>query len=418
MTHLSNLDPQAYEILQDELARQRGTLNLIASENHTSPAVQEATGSVLSDKYAEGHPGKRWYHGCEVVDRAEQLAMDRATELFRADYANVQPHSGSSANVAVYLAMLKPGDTILGMDLSHGGHLSHGLTSNFSGLFYRSVSYGVREDTETVDMDAVREVALRERPRLIIAGASAYPRVVDFDTFGAIAREVGAYLMSDIAHIAGLVAGKVHPSPLPASDFVTTTTHKTLRGPRGAMILCRAAHAKAIDSAVFPGLQGGPFMHEILAKAIALGEALRPEFAAYAQQVVANARALAETLAGKGWRLVSGGTDNHLMLVDLRSRDDGLTGGTASGWLAEAGLIANKNKIPFDTRPPADPSGIRLGTPAVTSRGLKEAEMRRIGGWIDEILTGGGDARTIARVRRQVNEVCQAFPIANQQPGD
>jgi len=415
MTYLSKLDPKAYGIIQDELARQRGTLNLIASENHTSPAVQEATGSVLSDKYAEGHPGKRWYRGCDVVDRAEQLAMDRATELFGADYANVQPHSGSSANVAVYLAVLAPGDTILGMDLGHGGHLSHGLTSNFSGLFYHSESYGVSEPTETIDMDAVRDTALRTRPRLIIAGASAYPRVVDFDAFGAIAREVGAYLMSDIAHIAGLVAGKVHPSPLPASDFVTTTTHKTLRGPRGAMILCRSQYAKAIDSAVFPGLQGGPFMHEILAKAIALGEALQPEFAEYARQVVANARALAETLSEKGWRLVSGGTDNHLMLVDLRSREDGLTGTVASGWLAEAGLIANKNKIPFDSRPPTDPSGIRLGTPAVTSRGLKEAQMRSVGLWIDEILTSEGDPETIAGVRGQVSEVCEAFPIANQQ---
>ncbi|MHC4717950.1 MAG: serine hydroxymethyltransferase, partial [Planctomycetota bacterium] len=370
----------------------------------------------LSDKYAEGHPGRRWYRGCDVVDRAEQLAGDRAKALFGAEYANVQPHSGTSANVAVYLAVLKPGDTILGMDLGHGGHLSHGLSANFSGLFYRSVSYGVREDTEVVDMDAVRDVALRERPKLIIAGASAYPRTVDFDAFGRIAREVGALLMSDIAHIAGLVAGKVHPSPLPASDFVTTTTHKTLRGPRGAMILCRAEHAKAIDAAVFPGLQGGPFMHEILAKAIALNEALQPDFARYARQVVANARALAETLASKGWRLVSGGTDNHLMLVDLRSRNDGLTGMAASGWLAEAGLIANKNKIPFDSRPPTDPSGIRLGTPAVTSRGLREPEMRRIGQWIDEILTANGDADVIAGVRGQVDEVCEAFPIANQQP--
>ncbi len=418
MTELSDLDPQAYEILQAERARQRRTLNLIASENHTSPAVQEATGSVLSDKYAEGHPGRRWYHGCDVVDRAEQLAMDRATELFGADYANVQPHSGSSANVAVYLAMLQPGDTIMGMDLGHGGHLSHGLSANFSGLFYRSVSYGVREDTERVDMDEVRDIALREKPKLIIAGASAYPRVIDFDAFGQIAREVGAYLMSDIAHIAGLVAGKVHPSPLPASDFVTTTTHKTLRGPRGAMILCATEHSKAIDTAVFPGLQGGPFMHEILAKAIALGEALRPEFSQYARQVISNAQALAETLTEKGWRMVSGGTDNHLMLVDLRSRDEGLTGSMAAGWLDDAGLVANKNKIPFDSRPPTNPSGIRLGTPAVTSRGLTEAHMRRIGQWIDEILASNGDAETIARVRGQVDEVCNACPITNQQRAD
>jgi len=411
---MSVSDPEAYGVLRAERERQKHTLNLIASENHTSPAVQEATGSVLSDKYAEGHPGNRWYRGCEAVDHAEQMAIERAKALFGAEYANVQPHSGSSANVAVYMAMLSPGDTIMGMDLAHGGHLSHGMQTNYSGRFYKIVNYTVSESTEMLDMDAVRDVAMKARPRLIIAGASAYSRTIDFTAFAAIAREVGAYLMSDIAHIAGLVAGKVHPSPLPGSDFVTTTTHKTLRGPRGALILCREEFAKQIDAAVFPGLQGGPFMHEILAKAIAIGEAGRPEFAAYARQIVANAKALAETLSEKGWRLVAGGTDNHLMLVDLRSRDGELTGHVASGWLAQAGIVCNKNKIPFDTRPPSQPSGLRLGTPAVTSRGLKEPQMRQIGLWVDQVLTSGGDAGIIASVHAEAADLCRDLPVPNQ----
>ena len=415
MTYLSETDPEAYDILQAERTRQRSTLNLIASENHTTPGVHEATGSVLSDKYAEGHPNDRWYRGCEAVDRAEQLAIDRAKSLFGAEHANVQPHSGSTANTAVYLAALEPGDTLMSMDLAHGGHLSHGLETNYSGIFYRVVRYTVSRSTERIDMDAVRELALKARPRLIIAGASAYPRIIDFDAFGEIAREVGAYLMADIAHIAGLVAGKVHPSPLPAGDFVTATTHKTLRGPRGAIILCRRQYARQIDAAVFPGLQGGPFMHEILAKAVALGNAARPEFAQYARQIVANARVLAETLVEKGWRLITGGTDNHLMLVDLRSRYEELTGHVASGWLAEAGIICNKNKIPFDSRPPSQPSGLRLGTPAVTSRGLKEPQMRQLGDWIDQILSSRGDPDVIARVRADVREMCREFLAPNQQ---
>ncbi|OPX24202.1 MAG: serine hydroxymethyltransferase [Planctomycetales bacterium 4484_123] len=414
MTYLSETDPEAYDILQAERTRQRSTLNLIASENHTTPGVHEATGSVLSDKYAEGHPNDRWYRGCEAVDRAEQLAIDRAKSLFGAEHANVQPHSGSTANTAVYLAALEPGDTLMSMDLAHGGHLSHGLETNYSGIFYKVASYTVSRSTERIDMDAVRDLALKARPRLIIAGASAYPRIIDFDAFGEIAREVGAYLMSDIAHIAGLVAGGAHPSPLPASDFVTTTTHKTLRGPRGAIILCRRQYARRIDAAVFPGLQGGPFMHEILAKAIALADAAGPQFAQYAHQVVANSRALAETLAEKGWRLVTGGTDNHLMLVDLRSRDEELTGHVASGWLDEAGIVCNKNKIPFDSRPPSQPSGLRLGTPAVTSRGLKEAQMRQLGEWIDQVLSSRGNADVIAKVRGGVKEMCEEFLAPNQ----
>jgi glycine hydroxymethyltransferase len=415
MTHLANSDTEAFDILQAERDRQQNTLDLIASENHPSPAVQEAVGSVLSDKYAEGYPDRRWYRGCEIVDRAERLAVERAKALFAAEHANVQPHAGTGANMAVYLAMLQPGDTIMGMDLSHGGHLSHGLAANYSGIFYKVASYTVSERTETIDMDAVRELALKARPRLMIAGASAYPRIIDFDGFARIAREVGAYLMSDIAHIAGLVVGGVHPSPVPGSDFVTTTTHKTLRGPRGAVILCKSQYASRIDAAVFPGLQGGPFMHEILGKAVALGEAARPEFAEYARQIVANARALAQTLLEKGWRLVTGGTDNHMLLVDLRSRDDQLTGHVASGWLAEAGLVANKNKIPFDPRPPAQASGLRFGTPAVTSRGLKEPQMRQIGQWIDQILCARGGADAIAKVRDRVRGLCQEFPAPNQE---
>jgi glycine hydroxymethyltransferase len=411
---LSQSDPQAFDIIQAECARQSQTLELIASENHTSHAGLEASGSPLSDKYAEGYPGRRYYRGCEVADRAEQLAIDRARALFGAQHANVQPHAGTSANIAVYLAALKTCDTIMGMDLAHGGHLSHGLPINYSGMFHKVVSYTVSEKDERLDMDAVRAVALAGRPKLIIAGASAYPRTLDFAAFAAIAKEVGALLLADIAHIAGLVAAKVHPSPIPHADFVTTTTHKTLRGPRGALILCKDEWARKIDSAVFPGLQGGPFMHEILAKAVALKEAATPAFAEYSRQTIANAATLAGALAEKGWRLVSGGTDNHLMLIDLRSRCADLTGKVASGWLADAGIICNMNKIPFDPRPATQTSGLRFGTPAITTRGLKEAEIRRLGAWIDRTLMARGDAEEIARVRQEVQELCQAFPVPNQ----
>jgi glycine hydroxymethyltransferase len=411
---LSQTDPQAYQILQAERRRQQDTLEMIASENHAPASVVEATGSVLFDKYAEGYPNRRYYCGCEEIDRAEQLAIDRARALFGAEHANVQPHAGTSANIAVYLAALKVGETIMGMDLAHGGHLSHGRRANYSGIHFNVVSYAVSEKTERIDMDAVRDLAVEARPRLIIAGASAYSRIIDFEAFGRIAEEVGAYLLSDIAHIAGLIVGGVHPSPLPASTFVTTTTHKTLRGPRGAIILCGNEWARRIDAAVFPGLQGGPFMHEILAKAVALGEAAKPAFAEYARQIVANARTLAEALMERGWRVVTGGTDNHMLLVDLRSRDEDLTGDQAAKWLAAAGIVANKNKVPFDPRPPGLTSGVRFGTPALTTRGLKEPQARQVAEWIDQVLSGRGDEALIARIRGQVSDLCRRFPIPNR----
>ena len=416
MSKLSETDPQAFDVLEGERKRQQTKLELIASENHASAAVLEATASKLADKYAEGYPNRRYYCGCEQVDRAEQLAIDRAKALFGAEHANVQPHAGTSANLAVYLAALKLGDTIMGMDLAHGGHLSHGQAANYSGKHFKVASYTVSEQTETIDMDAVRDLARKADPKLIIAGASAYSRIIDFDAFGQIADEVGAYLLSDIAHIAGLVAGGVHPSPVPASTFVTTTTHKTLRGPRGGIILCKQPWAQRIDAAVFPGLQGGPFMHEVLAKAVALGEAARPEFAEYARQIVANAKALAESLMDRGWRVVAGGTDNHMFLVDLRSRDEQLTGHEAANWLARAGLVANKNKIPFDPRPAGQASGVRLGTPAVTTRGLKEPHVRQIGQWIDQVLSSKGEDQVVAQVGRGVLELCREFPVPNQNP--
>ncbi len=414
MTNLSHTDPEAFGILQAERNRQHTTLELIASENHASAAVLEATGSVMTDKYAEGYPQRRYYQGCHESDQAEQLAIDRAKALFGAEHANVQPHCGTSANIAVYMAALDPGDTIMGMDLSHGGHLSHGLKLNYSGIYYNAVFYTLSKDTEMLDMDAVRDLALKSRPKMIIAGASAYPRTIDFEAFGKIAAEVGAYLLCDIAHIAGLVAGGVHPSPVPHADFVTTTTHKTLRGPRSGIIMCKNKWAKKVDSAVFPGLQGGPFMHQIIAKAVALAEASRPEFADYAGQVVANAKALADALMEKGWRLVTGGTDNHMMLVDLRSRDENLNGHVASGALAAARLVANKNVIPFDPRPPMQTSGVRFGTPALTTRGAKEPEMKIIGQWIDQILTNYEDKTLIARIGDEVLKMCEAFPVPNQ----
>lgn len=413
MSILENADPQIASAIEAELRRQSDTLELIASENHASPAVLEAMGTVLTDKYAEGYPGRRFYCGNEHIDVIEQLTIDRAKELFGAEHANVQPHSGSSANLAVYLAILKPGDKILGMDLAHGGHLSHGMSMNLSGKFFVSTSYGVEEGSETIDMDRVREIALKERPDLLIVGASAYPRTIDFDAFASIAAEVGCPMMSDMAHIAGLVAAGVHPSPLPCSDFVTTTNHKTLRGPRGGTIFCKQQYAKAIDSAIFPGLQGGPMMHVIAARAVSFHEAMQPEFKTYARQIVDNAKTLAAALADKGWRLVSGGTDNHMMLIDLRSRLENLTGHIAANMLASAGIIANKNKIPFDPRPATQTSGVRLGTPALTTRGMGEEQMKRIAGLIDDVLVSEGDEAVLAGVRKTVEELCTQFPIPN-----
>ena len=409
--HLQKVDPEIAEVIRAEQKRQAGTLELIASENHVSPPVLEALGTILTDKYAEGYPGKRYYCGNQNIDRGEQLCIDRAKALFGAEHANVQPHCGSSANLAVYLAAIKPGDKIMGMDLAHGGHLSHGMKINASGVYYKTAAYGVREDTEQLDLDQVREAVLAAKPDLLVVGASAYPRIIDFAAFGAIAEEAGCLMLSDIAHIAGLVAGGVHPDPVPCSDFVTTTNHKTLRGPRGGIILCRATWAKAIDSAVFPGLQGGPLEHVIAAKAVALHEAMQPEFKEYAAAIIANAATLAGALQQRGWRLVSGGTDNHLMLVDLRSRLPELPGKTAAEWLASAGIISNHNAIPFDTRPPSQASGLRFGTPALTTRGMGGEQMERIAGWIDDILMAAGDEGTIATVARGVAELCKAFPI-------
>ena len=413
MNRLEQVDPQVAEILRAEQRRQAETLEMIASENHVSPAVLVALGSVLTDKYAEGYPGRRYYCGNENIDRVEQLAIDRAKELFGAEHANVQPHSGTTANLAVYFAALPLGGKILGMELNHGGHLSHGMKINASGKFYKTFGYGVDPQTERIDMEQVRRIARNVRPDLIVAGASAYPRTIDFEAFGRIADEVGCPLMSDIAHIAGLVAGGVHPSPVPHSTFVTTTNHKTLRGPRGGIILCKAEWARKIDSAVFPGLQGGPLEHVIAAKAVAFKEAMQPEFKQYAARIVANAKTLAEELLGRNWRLVSGGTDNHLLLVDLRSRDENLTGETASQWLAAARIITNKNVIPFDPRKPAEASGIRLGTAALTTRGMGVEQMKTIGGWIDEVLSSGGDEAVIARIGGQVLEMCRQYPIPN-----
>jgi glycine hydroxymethyltransferase len=410
---LEKSDPDIARLIEAEHQRQANTLELIASENHVSPAVLRALGSVLTDKYAEGYPGKRYYCGNANVDQIEQLCIDRAKQLFGAEHANVQPHCGTSANLAVYMAVLKPGDKIMGMNLAHGGHLSHGMHLNASGQTYQSVSYGVREDTEMLDLDQVREQVLKDRPDMLIVGASAYPRTIDFEAFGRIAKEAGCLMLSDIAHIAGLVVGKVHPDPVPYSDFVTTTNHKTLRGPRGGIILCKAQWARAVDAAVFPGLQGGPLEHVIAAKAVAFHEAIKPQFRDYAAAILANAQALAQGLQHRRWRLVSGGTDNHLMLLDLRSRDADLTGRQGATWLAEASIIANWNSIPFDPRPPRQASGIRFGSPALTTRGMGTGEMERIAGWIDRVLTSGGDQDVIRSVGEQVHELCQQFPVPN-----
>jgi len=406
---LAETDPEVYEAIGGESDRQRRGLELIASENFVSPAVLEAMGSVLTNKYAEGYPGKRYYGGCEYVDRVESLARDRARDLFRADHANVQPHSGSQANIAAYFAFLSPGDTILGMNLSHGGHLTHGSPVNFSGKLYRVVDYGVRQADGRVDMDAVRETARRENPDMIVAGASAYPRTLPFEEFAEVAREVGAVLMVDMAHIAGLIAAGVHPSPIPHSDVVTTTTHKTLRGPRGGLILCREEHARAIDRSVFPGMQGGPLMHVIAAKAVALREAQSKGFRAYAAQVVRNARVLGEALAEREYQLVAGGTDTHLLLVDLRNTD--LTGKDAEEMLEHAGITVNKNTVPFETRSPFVTSGIRIGTSAVTTRGMADAEMGAIAVMIDRVLRSGGSDTEVDAVRGEVLEMCEAFPL-------
>jgi glycine hydroxymethyltransferase len=423
---LRQADPEIAEALRKETERQSGTLELIASENFVSAAVLEAMGSVMTNKYAEGYPGARYYGGCDFVDEAENLARERARRLFRCDYANVQPHSGSQANMAAYMAFIKPGDTVLGMDLAHGGHLTHGSPVNFSGQLYHFVSYGVRRETGTIDYDQALRQALEHRPKLIVTGASAYPRFIDFARFREIADRVGAYLMADIAHPAGLVATGLHPDPLPHCDIVTTTTHKTLRGPRGGMILLgkdrenpmgfKAAKSgrvkmlsEVIDGSVMPGMQGGPLMHVIAAKAVAFGENLAPEFKSYCSQILANAAALADRLAGHGYRLVSGGTDNHLMLLDLTER--GVTGKAATAALDRAGITVNKNMVPFDAQGPAVTSGIRIGTPAMTSRGMKEPEMARIADMIHAALTGISDESVLRRVRGESAELCGAFPM-------
>jgi len=411
--YVHKVDPVVAAIIQAERHRQNETLELIASENHASSSVMEATGSVLTDKYAEGYPGRRWYCGCENADAVEQLAIDRAKKLFGAEHVNVQPHTGTNANLAVYLAALNPGQTIMGMRLDQGGHLSHGLDINLSGICYKSVSYGLDPTTEMLDMDEVRRLVLKAKPDILVAGASAYPRIIDFEAFGKIAREASCMLLSDIAHIAGLVVGGVHPDPVPHSQFVTTTTHKTLRGPRGGVILCKNEYAKAIDRAVFPGLQGGALMHVVAAKAVAFHEAMQPQFRQYAADVIANCKALAETLLEQGWRLVSGGTDNHLLLVDLRDKCPDLTGHVAANLLADAGIITNKNKIPFDPRPAADTSGIRLGTPCLTARGMGPEHMRQIARWIDQVLTAHDPRPLTERIRKDVRELCLRYPIPN-----
>ena len=409
MQRLADTDPEVAKVLRQEALRQQRNLELIASENFVSEAVLEAVGSVLTNKYAEGYPGKRYYGGCEVVDVVEDLAIARARELFGAEHVNVQPHSGAQANMAVYFTLLKPGDTVLGPNLAHGGHLTAGSPMNYSGKFYTIVPYGVRKDTERIDLDQVRDLARRHRPKLIIAGGSAFPRAVDFRPFGEIAQEVGAALMADIAHPAGLVAAGLHPSPIGIADFVTSTTHKTLRGPRGGLVMCRAAHAQALDKTVMPGVQGGPLMHVIAGKAVAFGEALTPAWRAYQQQIVKNARALAEALQARGLRLVSGGTDTHLMLIDLSARN--LTGKDAQEALDRAWITVNKNTIPFETKSPMVTSGIRIGTPAVTTRGMKEAEMTEIARLIDRVLSKLGDSATEASVRGDVQELTARFPL-------
>jgi len=402
-------DPSVFQALELEVQRQRHHLELIASENYVSRPVLQAMGSHFTNKYAEGYPGRRYYGGCVNVDIVEELGRTRSKQLFGAEHANVQPHSGAQANMAVYLAALKPGDVVLGLDLAHGGHLTHGHPLNSSGILYKFVGYQVRKDTERVDMDQVRDLAREHKPKMIVVGASAYPRTFDFPAFRAICDEVGALMMVDMAHIAGLVATGHHPSPVPYADFVTTTTHKTLRGPRGGLILCKEKYAKDLDRAVFPGIQGGPLMHVIAAKTVALGEALKPEFKTYQEQVIKNAAKLAATLQARGWRVISGGTDNHLMLVDVFQQ--GIMGNEAEKALDLAGITVNKNGIPFDPNPPLKPSGIRIGSPAVTTRGMKETEMELIAGWIDMALHHRADESAVARIRQEVFHLTDQFPI-------
>jgi glycine hydroxymethyltransferase len=408
MSILEHQDPDVWQAIQGERRRQQDGLEMIASENYTSPAVMAAQGSVLTNKYAEGYPGRRYYGGCEYVDVVERLAIDRALKLFGAERANVQPHSGAQANMAVFLACLQPGDTILTMDLAHGGHLTHGMRLNFSGKFYKVVHYGVTKDGERIDYSHVAAQAREHKPKLILAGASAYPRFIEFDKFAEVAREVGAVFMVDMAHVSGLVAAKMHPDPVPVADFVSSTTHKTLRGPRAGFVLCREGWIQKLNSAVFPGIQGGPLMHVVAAKAVAFAEALQPNFRDYIGQVIANAKVVAEELGRAGFRIVSGGTDNHMILVDVASR--GLTGKQAEQALDAAGITVNKNMIPFDTRPPLDPSGIRIGTPALTTRGMKQAELKLIAGWIAEVLAAPDDTAVRDRVRGRVRELCGQFP--------
>ncbi len=409
MTNLKKTDPEIADAILRETVRQAGKLEMIASENFVSEAVLEAQGSIMTNKYAEGYPAKRYYGGCEYVDVAETLAIERCKKLFGADHANVQPHSGTQANMAVYFATLQPGDTVLGMNLSHGGHLSHGSPANFSGKLYNVVAYGVRKDTETIDFNEVEDQAKKHKPKLIVVGASAYPRTIDFEAFRRVADSVGAVVMADIAHIAGLVAVGLHPSPVPVCEFVTSTTHKTLRGPRGGLVMCRQDFAQALNSRVFPGMQGGPLMHVIAAKAVAFQEALQPAFRDYQAQIVKNAKAVADALMKEGFRLVSGGTDNHLMLVDLT--EAGVTGKDAQEVLDRAGITVNKNGIPFDTRGPMVTSGIRIGTPALTTRGMKEDEMRLIAGWIARVLRNPGNEALVAEVRADVAALCERFPL-------
>ena len=406
---LSQADPEIAAAVENEIRRQHEGLEMIASENFVSEAVLEAAGTVFTNKYAEGYPGRRYYGGCEFADVVENLARDRAKQLFGAEHANVQPHSGSQANAGAYMAVLNPGDTILGLDLAHGGHLTHGHKLNFSGKLYKVVSYGVRKDTELIDYDELEKTAEREKPKVIIGGGSAYPRIFDFPRMRQIADKVGALLIVDMAHFAGLVAGGAHPSPVPHAHIVTTTTHKTLRGPRSGLILSGQQFAAAIDKAVFPGQQGGPLIHIVAAKAVAFREALKPDFKQYAAQIVANARVLAETLQAEGFRIVSGGTDTHLMLVDVFAK--GMFGSEAEVALGEAGITVNKNAIPYDTNPPLKPSGIRIGTPALTTRGMKETEMRSIGKWITQALNERGNPQALAHIRGQVLELAEQFPL-------
>jgi glycine hydroxymethyltransferase len=409
---LQVVDPEIAQAIANETRRQASQLELIASENFVSEAVLEAMGSVFTNKYAEGYPGRRYYGGCEFTDVAETLAIERAKQLFGADHVNVQAHSGTQANVAVYMTVLSPGDTILGMNLSHGGHLTHGHPLNFSGRMYKVVAYGVRKDDETLDYEELERLALEHKPKLIVVGASAYPRILDFERIGRIARNAEALVMADIAHIAGMVAVGEHPSPVPYCDFVTTTTHKTLRGPRGGMIMCRTAFAKELDRLVFPGTQGGPLVHIIAAKAVCFHEALQPEYKTYIRQVLANAKTLAGTLKNRNYRIVSGGTDNHLMLVDVFSK--GITGKEAEKALDAAGMTVNKNTIPFDTNPPMVTSGIRVGTPALTTRGMKETEMRQIGEWMADVLDNIQDVELHSQVRDKVRELTRQFPLYGQ----